>query len=98
MIVHIALFKWKKDTKKERIEDLLKGVKELKDKCDGIIDILCGENYHKESKGFTHGVVVIAKNQESLDGYRHHPNHKTVANEIAQIEEDGLGFDFKDIQ
>ena len=64
---------------KETIGEVLHQVKQLKDKCEGIIDIFCGENYHKESKSLTHGIVIIAKNIET-------------------IEEDGLEFDFKDLQ
>lgn len=97
MIIHIALFRWKEGTEKESIEKALKQVKQLKNKCDGIIDIFCGENFHKESKGLTHGVVIIAKNQDSLDGYRKHSEHKVIAKNIEIIEDDGLGFDFEDL-
>lgn len=97
MIIHLALFKWKQGTKQETIDNALQKVKQLKDKCEGIFHIFCGENYHKEAKGYTYGIVVIAQNQESLDRYRQHPNHKILAKDIEAIEEDGLGFDFKDL-
>ena len=95
MIVHIALFRWKEGTKEELINNILRQIEQLKDKCDGITDILCGKNYHKESKGFTHGVVVIAEDQRALDKYRMHPNHKIIAKNVEEIEESGIGFDFK---
>lgn len=98
MIVHIALFRWKEGTSQERIDNALKQVKQLKNKCVGINDILCGKNYHPESKGFTHGVIVLAESQQALDEYRKHPDHKIVAQDIAEMEEDGIGFDFKDLQ
>lgn len=95
MIVHIALYRWKNGTTEERVNNILMRIKQLKEKCDGIIDILCGKNYHKESKGFTHGIVVLAKNQQALDGYRFHPDHLIIAKDVEGMEEDGLGFDFK---
>jgi len=95
MIVHIALFRWKEGTTQYTISKNLEKVKDLKDKCNGIIDILVGQNYHKESKGFTHGVVILAKNQSALDAYRKHPDHKIIAKQIEQSEEEGLGFDFQ---
>lgn len=98
MIVHVALYMWKSGTTQERILKTLKKVQELKNEIDGITDIFVGKNYHKESKGFTHGVVVIANNQTALDSYRKHPNHSIVAHEIEKIEEDGLGFDFKNLE
>ncbi len=97
MIIHIALFRWKNGTSENTIIKVLKQIKELKDKCDGIISIFCGKNYHKESKGFTHGVVVVAKGQASLDAYRLHPVHRIIAKHIEEIEDDGIGFDFKDV-
>lgn len=97
MIIHIALFKWKEGTTQETIEDALDQIKQLKHKCNGIIDIFCGKNYHKESKGLTHGIVIIAKDQNALDEYRHHPEHKIIAKNTEAIDEDGLGFDFKDV-
>ncbi len=96
MIVHIALFRWKPGATAEQTTEALEKVKALKNECEGINDIFCGENYHKESKGFTHGVVVIARNQEALDSYRKHPDHRIIAATIEAIEEDGLGFDFRD--
>lgn len=98
MIIHIALYKWKNGTTKDQIMTSLRKVQELKNKVYGITDIFVGENFHKESKSLTHGVVVIAENQEALDEYRGHPDHLIVAREIESIEEDGLGFDFKNLE
>src|SRR3989344_4030987 len=98
MIIHIALFRWKEGTTQKTIENSLRKVKKLKQKCNGILDIFAGKNYHKESKGFTHGIVIIAKDQKSLNEYRQHSYHKIIAKNIEAIEDDGLGFDFKDLQ
>lgn len=96
MIVHIALFKWKKGVTKERIEKALDDVRALKTKCKGVIDIMCGENFSKWSEGYTHAVVVLAKDREALQGYRDHPLHKVVAKEIESMEEgNGIGVDFE---
>ncbi len=45
MIIHIALFKLKEDVEKQKIEDLLQKIKNLK--VEGIRNIFAGENYHK---------------------------------------------------
>lgn len=97
MIVHIALFKWKEGINEKQIDDALKDIRNLNNKCKGIIDILAGKNYHNESKGFTHGIIVLAENQAGLDNYRKHPEHEKVAKNIEKMEADGLGFDFKDL-
>lgn len=95
MIVHIAIFKWKNGTSKDRIKKALDDVRNLKIKCKGVVDIMCGENFSKWSEGFTHAVVVIAKDKKALDGYRNHPMHKLVADEIEEMEEHGIGVDFE---
>ena len=95
MIIHIALFKWKSGTDEKAIQEVLKNIKVLKNELNDIRDISVGKNYHNESKGFTHGVVVLAENQEALDKYRKHPRHTTILKNIEAIEEDSLGFDFK---
>lgn len=94
MIIHIALFSWKNGTTKEEIDSIFESIRQLKNKCTGISNIFCGENYHKESKGLTHGVVVLADSQKALDDYRKHPDHKIIAEKIEIIEDDSLGFDF----
>ena len=95
MITHIALFKWKNSVKKDEIDKALADVANLKTKISGIIDIRCGENFSKHSKGFTHAVVVTAKNRNALQTYREHPDHRTVAEKIDKMEEDGIGVDFE---
>ena len=87
--MHIALFKWKKGATKEHVDKALDDVRALKTKYKGVIDIMCGENFSKWSEGFTHAVVVLAKDREALQVYRNHPLHKVVAEEIEKMEEHG---------
>jgi hypothetical protein len=95
MIVHIALFRWKKGTSEKKAAGTLKQVEAIQKKVSGIVSIHTGKNYHHESKGFTQGVVVIAKTQKALDAYRKHPIHQKLAPKIMKMEADGIGFDFQ---
>lgn len=96
MIVHIALFSWKKGTKEKEIDKALKDVKLLKNKVDGLIDVRCGKNFSKWNEGFTHAVIVMAKTRVALDAYRIHSFHKEVADKIEKMEEKSIGIDFED--
>ena len=96
MIVHIALFKWKKGTNKISIKNALADVRKLKKKIDGLVDIKCGENFSKWNEGFTHAIIVLAKDHTSLDAYRKHTFHKKVAKKIESMEEKSIGIDFED--
>lgn len=51
MITHIAVFKWKKDVSREQIDRAMRDIKSLRKKCEGVIDIICGENFSKYAKG-----------------------------------------------
>ena len=95
MITHIAVFKWRSNVKKADVDEALLNVSNLKTKIPGIIDIRCDENFSKHNKGFTHAVVVTAKNNSALQAYREHPEHKIVADKIEKMEEDGIGVDFE---
>lgn len=94
MLTHIAIFKWREGTSKERIQKVLEEVRALQKKIPGVTHILTGENFSLHGKHFTHGVVVLAENQEAIDAYRNHPDHQQVAKEIEEVEEDGIGIDF----
>jgi hypothetical protein len=96
MIVHIALFKWKDGVGDDEIKRALDDVRALKEKVPGLIDIRCGENFSKWNEGYTHAVVVLGKDQASLDAYRQHPDHEIVAQKIEAMEERGIGVDFED--
>lgn len=94
MIVHMAIFKWKKDITEEEIHNILNQLRGLKDKVQGLMEIHCGKNISKWANDYTHAVLVLAKNQEALDSYRNHPDHQKIARKIEEMEEDSIGVDF----
>lgn len=96
MVIHIALFAWKDGTSKEDIERALDDVKALKQKVPGVTDIHCGLNFSPWNEGYTHAVVVSAKDEGALDAYRKHPDHVVVAKLIESMESKSLGVDFRD--
>jgi len=95
MIVHIAIFKWKETISKKEIKQATADIRELKFKVNGLVDVLCGENFSRWNEGFTHAVVVIAKDRNALEAYRKHPDHKDVASRIEQMETKSIGIDFE---
>lgn len=98
MITHIAIYKFKEDSTEEEINKALLDVKALKDKVSGLSNILVGRNYNRWNEGYTHAIVVLAETQEVLDAYRAHPDHGKVAKVLDEIEDNGIGIDFEDMQ
>lgn len=67
----------------------------LKNDIDGVVDVYGGKNFSKWNKGYTHAIVVLAKDRKALEEYRAHPNHKPIAELADSMEDDGIGIDFE---
>jgi hypothetical protein len=94
MNIHIALYKWKDAVSQQAIAQALADVASLANKIPGIIEIVTGENTSKYSEGYSHVILVRGENQAAIDAYRAHPDHATVAQTIAAMEDRGVGVDF----
>lgn len=94
--VHIVLFKWKPDATPEAIIQVVEGLRGLKDKIPGIVDLSCGENFSDRSQGFTHGLVVRFADRAALEAYGPSEAHQhVVQNFIAPIRVDVLAVDYE---
>lgn len=98
MDVHVAAFQWKDDTPNDRVDEALRTVKSLEDLVPGISHIHVGENTSKWAKNYTHVVVVLGESADAIQAYRDHPVHVEVATEIEDMELDGIGLDFRDLE
>jgi stress responsive alpha/beta barrel protein len=93
MQIHIALYKWKSSVAPEQIGRALDKVKALQT-IPGITEIIWAENTSKYSEGYTHVIFVCGENKAALDAYRNHPEHVLLADEIEEMEDQGIGVDF----
>ena len=95
MIIHIALFHWKKGIAKKDIQALMKDIKALKKEIPQIISIYAGKIFSQGSEGYTHGVVVTTKDEKGLDVYRNHKSHVLIVKRIRKMEAASTRFDFE---
>ena len=96
MIEHIVLMRWNEGASTEAIAAVFEGLRALKTKIPGIVDLTCGENFSERSKGFTHALVVRFTDRTALDDYIPHPDHQAVVqNLINPIRADSLAFDYE---
>ncbi len=84
MVEHIVLFQWKDTATPKQIEAVMTGLKGLKDKIPGIVDLSCGKNFTDRSRGFEYGLVVRFRDREALDAYQPHPEHQKVVQNFIQ--------------
>jgi hypothetical protein len=95
MVEHVVLFKWNEDAAPEAVQAAVDGLKALRFKIPGIIDISCGENFSDRNKGYHTGLVVRFDSREALEAYGPHAEHqKVVQNQIAPIRADVLAVDY----
>ena len=96
MVEHLVILKFREGTTQEQIEDFLVGVKGLRDKFDGVVDLSVGENFTNRSQGFTHGVCVRFHDQAALEHYLSHPAHIDVVDTyIKPILDDIIVIDYE---
>ena len=93
MIVHVFLFKWKKDVKKKDIDAIFADIEKLRS-LPGLIGMRYGEDFSGYAKGHTHALVVSFKDKRSLNNYMNDPLHKKIIKKITVCEESSLGADF----
>ena len=95
LLYHVVCFKYKEDASKEKIAQVEKGIKGLKDKIPGIRGVTYGTNNSPEKldKGFTHAFIVAFESEKARDDYLPHPEHKAVVEVIKQVVADVFGID-----
>ena len=96
MVEHLVLFKWKDGVSAEAIESAVDGLKGLRHRIPGIIDLTCGDNFSDRNQGFQTGLVVRFQDREALEAYGPHPLHQEVVqNLISPIRADVLAVDYE---
>jgi hypothetical protein len=92
MIVHMVLFRMRKDLTKQQIEHVFRSIGELKGKIPGIVSYSWGKYSSPEglNKGFTHGFCTTFTDAKARDAYLPHPEHKKVVEIVLPTLEGGL--------
>ena len=94
-VMHVVLFKWKSDAHPDAIAAAVQGLRGLREKIDGILELSCGGNFSVRSQGFHTGLVVRLRDRAALDAYGPHPAHQDVVNGlVAPIREDIIVVDY----
>lgn len=75
---HVVLFKFKAESPKEKIDEIIAAFGALPSKIDGIVDFEWGTDVSPEQKaqGFTHCFLVTFATEKGRDDYLPHPAHK----------------------
>ena len=78
MIEHIVLFQWTSEARRDQIDTVVRELRALEGKIDGIVHLTCGADFSGRAHGFTHALTVRFVDRAALEAYGPHPAHQHV--------------------
>src|SRR5690606_11050768 len=78
MIEHIVLLKRRPGVSDAALQEALDGLRALKDRIPGILELTVGENFSHRSGGYTHALHARFVDRAALEAYTPHPAHQAV--------------------
>ena len=96
MLRHVVLFKFKAETSKEQIQQIVEAFKGLPSRIDTIRDFEWGTDVSPEgkSKGFTHCFFVTFADEKGRDAYLPHAAHQDFVKVVRAHVEDVCVVDY----
>ena len=76
-IEHIVLLEKKDGATNEQTQAALAGIKSLKEKITGVLEVKVSENITDRAP-YSHGAIITMQDREALAGYGPHPAHQEV--------------------
>jgi hypothetical protein len=94
MVKHIVLWKLKPEYK-NRTEEMIRALYEMKGKISEIVDIEAGVDFVQSERSYDLAVVVTLNDRAALKAYGDHPDHQPVKELIGAAKESGIAVDFE---
>ncbi len=93
---HVVLYKFKPETTKGQLQEVIEAFSALPNKIDTIIGFERGVNVSQENKseGFTHCFVVTFRDEQGRDAYLKHPAHDEYVKVVRDRREKVIVFDY----
>lgn len=95
MVEHIVLFKMKPENTPEQNDELIRRLRGLAGKIEGIVSLSAGESFTDRHQGYTVGLVVRFTDKEALERYGPHPEHVPVKEYVAEVCADVIAVDYE---
>jgi len=85
MIVHIVMFKFKKENQAENINKTRELLEALVDEIDGLLSMEVGIDFNQSDRAFDLSLYSTFENEDELKVYATHPAHLEVVSFIKQV-------------
>ena len=82
MIDHLVLFTVKENASSEDVDDMLEGLRALRNSVPSVIDLTVGENFSDRGGPYTHGLFARFQTPDDLQAYLKHPDHRAAADKL----------------
>lgn len=95
-LYHVVSFKFKADTSKEKIDEVVNAFRDLQKKIPVIKEFSWGTNVspEKHDKGFTHAFLLSFSSEKDRDTYLVHPAHKAFGGIVGPVLDDVFVVDY----
>lgn len=95
-LYHVVSFKFKADTRKEQIDEVVNAFGDLKKKIKAIKEFSWGTNIspEKHDKGFTHAFILSFTSEKGRDEYLVHPDHQAFGKLVGPVLADVFVIDY----
>ena len=82
MIDHLVLFTVNENASPEDVDDMLEGLRALRNSVPSVIDLTVGENFSDRGGPYTHGLFARFQTPDDLQAYLKHPDHRAAADKL----------------
>lgn len=94
MIRHIVLFKIKQGTSIEKIHDLVRSLKNLRESIFYVYELEVGLDIGKKSNSYDIALNSVFENSDDLEAYAVHPEHVKILKKVSELCESTVKVDF----
>ncbi len=95
MVLHVFLFKWKKEATPAQKMRAAEEINAFQGKIPGLLETSYRENTSPHSQGFTHGGVMKFSNPQALRDYFPHPIHQELLEWLMPLLETAAELDYE---
>lgn len=96
MVEHIVCIKLKPGTTEAIENEILAGLKALKETVPVVVDLSVGKDFTiTRNQGYTIGLVVRLNSKADLAIYNDHPNHLPIKKRIGELAETVMAIDYE---
>ena len=93
MIIHAVFLLPKPEATSTELDVAMEKARALKGKIPGIVAIQVCANRNPNNQGYTYGMFMTFKDEESLKAYFPHPEHCAVGAELRRLSVNLMNFD-----